>query len=66
MDEWDADVDVELRPNGNFAPVLVLIPPTCLGPRLRVVLEGEFAHEELACLAVLDAMVAMTHERLQN
>lgn len=62
MDDWDADVDVEVLPNGRFAPVLVLIPPASIGPPLRRRLEGEYEHEELARMAVLDAMVAMTHE----
>lgn len=62
MDEWDADVDVEVLPNGRFVPVLSLIPPASEGPPLRLRLEGEYEHEELARIAVLDAMVAMTHQ----
>lgn len=61
MDDWDADVDVELRPNGTYSPVLVLTPPQDVGPPVRVVLDGEYEHAELARMAVLDAMVAMTH-----
>ncbi len=64
MNEWDADLDVEVLPNGRFAPVLVLIPPVSVGPPLRRRLEGEYEDEELARLAVLDAMVAMTHDSL--
>lgn len=61
MDDWDADVEVELRPNGSYVPVLVLTPPKSMGPPVRVVLDEEYEHEELARMAVLDAMVAMTH-----
>lgn len=60
MDEWDADVDVDVLPNGRYAAVLVLIPPVAVGPPIRRRLEGEYEHEELARMAVLDAMVAMT------
>lgn len=59
MNEWDADLDVERLPNGKFAPVLVLIPPVAIGPPVRQRLEGEYDHEELARLAVLDAMVEL-------
>ncbi|MBO9687075.1 MAG: hypothetical protein J7598_10705 [Mitsuaria chitosanitabida] len=62
MDKWDADIDVEVLPNGKYVPVLVIIPPVSVGPPLRRRLEGEYEHEELARMAVLDAMVAMTHE----
>lgn len=62
MDKWDADIDVEVLPNGKYVPVLVIIPPVSFGPPLRRRLEGEYEHEELARMAVLDAMVAMTHE----
>lgn len=62
MDERDADVDVELQPNGKYAPMLALIQPVSFGPQLRLRLEGEYEHEKLARLAVLDAMVALTHE----
>lgn len=62
MDGWDADVDVELRLNGSYAPVLVLTPPRQVGPPLRVVLDGEYEYEELARMAALDAMLAMTHQ----
>lgn len=61
MNEWDAEVDVEVLPNGKFFPVLVLIPPVSEGPPLRLRLEGEYEHPELARMAVLDAMVDMTH-----
>lgn len=64
--EWDADIDVEALPNGRYAPVLVLIPPVSEGPPLRRRLEGEYENEELARIAVLDAMVAMTHESLDE
>ena len=47
--------------HGKFAPVLLLIPSASVGPPLRWRLEGEYEHEELASMAVLDAMVAMTH-----
>lgn len=60
MDDWEADVDVEMLPNGKFAPVLSLIPPAAEGPPVRLRLEGEYEHEELARVAVLDAMAAMT------
>lgn len=60
MDEWSADLDVDVLPNGKFAPVLVLIPPVAVGPPVRRRLEGEYDHEELARLAVLDAMIEMT------
>ena len=62
MDMWDADIDVEALPSGKYVLVLVLIPPVSVGPPLRRRLEGEYENEELARLAVLDAMVAMTHE----
>lgn len=60
MNEWDADLDVERLPNGKFASVLVLIPPVAIGPPVRQRLEGEYDQEELARLAVLDAMVELT------
>jgi len=59
VEEWEADIDVEVLPNGKYRPVLVLIPPVSVGPLLRRPLEGEYEHEELARIAVLDAMVAM-------
>lgn len=62
MDKWDADIDVEVLPNGKYVPVLVIIPPASFGPPLRRRLVGEYEHEELARMAVLDAMVATTHE----
>ncbi|WP_431049676.1 hypothetical protein [Roseateles sp. L2-2] len=61
MNEWDADIDVELLPNGKYGAVLVLIPPASVGRPIRRRLEGEYEHEELARIAVLDAMVAMAH-----
>lgn len=60
MNDWVADIDVEVLPNGKYVPVLVLIPPVSIGPPLRRRLEGEYDHEELARIAVLDAFVAMT------
>ena len=62
MDEWIADVDVDALPDGTFAPVLVLVPPVKVGPPLRRRLDGAYEHEELARMAALDAMVAMTHQ----
>lgn len=62
MDKWDADIDAEVLPNGKYVPVLVIIPPLSVGSPLRRRLEGEYEHEELARMAVLDAMVAMMHE----
>ena len=59
MDDWDADVDADILPNGKFAPVLVLIPPATIGPAVRRRLEGEYENEELARLAVLDAMAEL-------
>lgn len=56
MSEWDAGLDVELLPSGKFAAVLVLIPPVAIGPPVRRRLEGEYDNEELARLAVLDAI----------
>jgi hypothetical protein len=61
VNEWDADIDVEVLPNGTFAPVLVLVPPVLEGPPIRLRLDGEYEHPELARMAVLDAMVALTH-----
>lgn len=61
MDDWSADVDVDELPSGMFVPVLVLTPPAELGSPVRRVLDGEFAHPELARLAALDAFIAMTH-----
>lgn len=62
MDNWDADIDVAVLPNGKYAPVLVIIPPVSVGPPLRRRLEGEYEHGELARMAVLDAMVEVTHQ----
>lgn len=62
MDEWEADIDVDALPNGKFRPVLVLIPPEAVGPAVRRRLEGEYEHEELARMAVLDAMVELVRE----
>ncbi len=62
VNEWDADVGVDVLSNGKYAPVLVLIPPVSEGLPLRRRLAGEYEHAELARMAVLDAMVAMTQE----
>lgn len=58
--DWEADIEVETLPNGRYAPVLVLIPPADIGPPVRRRIDGEYEHEELARMAVLDAMVALT------
>ena len=65
MDNWDVDIDVEVLPNGKYAPVLVIILPVSVGPPLRQRLEGEYEHWELARMAVLDAMVEVTHQRMR-
>ena len=60
MDDWSADVDADLLPNGQYVPVLILVPPVALGPPIRRVLHGEFPCAEHARMAALDAVVAMT------
>lgn len=59
-ERWDADIDAELLENGLYAPVLVLAPPPNVGPLIRMRLEGEYAHPELAKMAALDAFVEMS------
>lgn len=61
--DWMADVDAELLNSGQYAPVLLLVPPPALGPPLRRVLPGEYPSAEHARLAALDAFAAMTGRR---
>lgn len=61
MDEsWDADIEIEQSGTGLFVAVLVFTPPPDVGPSLRVPIEGEYWHPELAEMAALDAFAAMT------
>lgn len=59
-DEWDADVEVERNPSGRYVAVLVLRPPTPIGPAVRLPIGGEYEHPMQAEVAALDAFAAMT------
>ena len=59
-DDWSADIDAEVSRSGLYAPVLVLVPPSHIGPPLRQVLPGEFPSPEHARMAALDALAQMT------
>jgi len=59
-EDWSADIDTERLSSGLFAPVLVLVPPSEIGPPLRHVLPGEYPSEEHARFAALDALAEMT------
>lgn len=61
MDDWSADIDAELSPSGAYVAVLVLVPPSEVGPPIRRALPGEHPTVEHARLAALDAFVEMTH-----
>ena len=62
-DRWDADIEAEPLESGLWAPVLVLVPPSDVGPPIRLRLEGKFGHPELAKMAALDAFAQMTRRR---
>lgn len=60
MDEqWDADIDADVLENGLYAPVLILMAPSDVGPPIRRRLGGEYAHPELAKMAALDEFADM-------
>ncbi|WP_431286756.1 hypothetical protein [Roseateles chitinivorans] len=58
--DWSADVDAEPVENGRFVAVLVLEPPAEVGPPIRLRLQGEYDHPELARMAALDAFTEMS------
>lgn len=61
MDEsWSADIDAQRLSSGLYAAVLVLVPPTDIGPPLRRVLAGEHPTAEHAKFAALDAIAELT------
>lgn len=59
MSDWFADIDADELASDKFAPVLVLVPPSEVGPPLRQRLEGEHLTAEAACFAALEAIAAM-------
>ena len=59
-EDWEADIEADLLENGQYAPVLVFVPPSDIGPPIRRRLGGEYAHPELAKMAALDAFVEMS------
>ena len=61
MDEnWRADIDAQPLSSGQYAAVLVLVPPRDVGPPLRRVLPGEHPTAEHARFAALDAFAELT------
>ena len=61
MDEnWNADIDAQRLNSGLYAPVLIIVPPSDVGPPLRRVLPGEHPTAEHAKFAALDAFAEMT------
>lgn len=60
MDEsWDADVEIEGTPGGAFVAVLVLTPPSEIGPPVRWAVPGEYDSALRAECAAMDAFTSM-------
>lgn len=58
-EDWVADIDARQLPSGLYSPVLILTPPSDVGPPMTVDLAGEYPTAEHARLAGLDAVTSM-------
>jgi len=66
MEEWTADIDAVMVASGRYVPVLVLVPPSDIGPPIRVELDGDYGTAEEARFAALDELATMPYATDSN